>query len=68
MKKPRPFIHKLIYVDERQERLNEIEQRARQETQPLMVPHTCMVSLLQHKSVSRVGDKHGAFLCSCLCY
>ena len=34
MKKPRPFIHKLIYVDERQERLNEIEQRARQETQP----------------------------------
>lgn len=34
MKKPRPFSHKLIYVDERQERLSEIERRARQEAQP----------------------------------
>ena len=31
MKKPRPFNHKLIYVDNRQERLKEIEQKARQE-------------------------------------
>lgn len=34
MKKPRPFSHKLIYVDERQERLSEIERRARQEAHP----------------------------------
>lgn len=31
MKKPRPFSHKPIYIDSRQERLAAIEQRARQE-------------------------------------
>lgn len=30
-RKPRPFNHKLIYSDERDERLKDIEQRARQE-------------------------------------
>lgn len=30
MRKPRPFSHKLIYVDERQERLRDLEQRMRQ--------------------------------------
>ena len=37
MRKPRPFNHKLIYVDERQERLRAIEQQAgmEQDARPL---------------------------------
>ena len=31
MNKPRPFNHQPIYIDERRERLEQVEQRARQE-------------------------------------
>lgn len=55
MNKPRPFSHKLIYVDERQELLEGIEQQARQELG--LDEHAVNPSRLQ--GVFTAGRKNG---------
>lgn len=49
MKKPRPFFHSPIYIDDRRDRLAEIERRAREELG------------LDDSSAFESGSLHGAF-------
>ena len=49
MNKPRPFNHQAVYIDERKERLQQVEQRARQELG--LVPQNAYVP----------SDLHGVF-------